>query len=141
MKSKTTVKERQGTTANEAGRLAAMAALAAGEGRAAAAIAGGVSLRTLERWHSEPGFRDALREARRQAFDQGLETLKGITCKAVEALAQLLNSKREAERRHAAVELIGFAMRAHETLEFEARLEALEKLAAEWQPGHRTRPS
>jgi hypothetical protein len=46
-------------------------------------------------------------------------------------LAALLNSKREAERRHAAEVLLSFAFRAQETGELEARLAALEKEANE----------
>jgi hypothetical protein len=54
-------------------------------------------------------------------------------------LASLLNSKREAERRHAASELLSYAFRAHKAGELEARLAALEKTADELshRPGAR----
>jgi hypothetical protein len=55
------------------------------------------------------------------------------------SLADLLNSKREAERRHAASELLSFAFRAHEAGELETRLAGLEKAADELthRPGGR----
>jgi hypothetical protein len=112
-------------------RLVALTELVAGGTRASAAAKAGISTRTLDRWMAEPAFRSELDAARRAAFNEGLGVLRGAVAKAVETLAALLNSKREAERRHAAEVLLSFAFRAHETGEFEARLAALEKAADE----------
>jgi hypothetical protein len=109
------------------GRPEALAELVAGGTRASAASAAGVSGRTLDRWLAEPGFKAELDAARARTFADALAVLKGAAGRAVETLAALLNSKHEAERRHAAVELLGFAMRAHDAGEFEARLAAIEK--------------
>ena len=120
-------------------RLIVLTALVAGATRAQAAAKAGISDRTLDRWVAEPGFRLELDTARRAAFNEGLAVLRGAVAKAVETLADLLNSKREAERRHAASELLSFAFRAHEAGELEARLAALEKTADEltYRPGGR----
>jgi hypothetical protein len=121
------------------GRPEALAELIAGGTRASAAIAAGVSRRTLDRWLAEPGFKGELAEARARTFNDALAGLKGRAGKAVETLAALLNSKHEAERRHAAVELLSFAMRANDAGEFEARLAAVEKILEEnsYRPGGR----
>jgi hypothetical protein len=137
------VKGRRKTTdPNAAGagrRLVLLTELVAGATRANAAAKAGISIRTLERWTTEPAFRIELEAARRAAFTEGLAVLRGAVAKAVETLAALLNSKREAERRHAAEVLLSFAFRAHEAGELEARLAALEKTAEELthRPGGR----
>ena len=120
-------------------RLIVLTELVAGSTRANAAVKAGISTRTLDRWVAEPGFRLELETARRTAFNEGLGVLRGAVAKAVETLAALLNSKREAERRHAAEVLLSFAFRAHEAGELEARLTALEKTAEELahRPGAR----
>ena len=120
-------------------RLIVLTALVAGATRAQAAAKAGISDRTLDRWVAEPAFRLELDAARRTAFNEGLGVLRGAVAKAVETLAALLNSKREAERRHAAEVLLSFAFRSHEAVELEARLAALEKTANEisHRPGAR----
>ena len=113
------------------GRPEAQAELIAGGTRATAAKAAGVSGRTLDRWLAEPGFKGELDAARSRTFNDALAGLKGRAGRAVETLGGLLNSKRESERRHAAVELLGFALKAHEFLDLEARIAILESLADE----------
>ena len=98
--------------------------LVAGATRRTAAAKAGISTRTLDRWTTEPSFRIELEAARRAAFTEGLAVLRGAVAKAVETLRALLNSKREAERRHSAEALLSFAFRAHESGELEARLTA-----------------
>lgn len=110
-------------------RFVVLTELIAGATRANAAAKAGISTRTLDRWTAEPAFRNELEAARREAFNEGLGVLRGAVAKAVETLAALLNSKREAERRHAAEVLLSFAFRAHEAGELEARLAALERAA------------
>jgi len=123
-----------------AGKPEALAALIGGATRAEAATAAGVCVRTLERWLAEPGFKAELTAGRRLAYDAALATLKGVTGRAVETLAGLLNSRNESERRHAAAVILSYAFRAHELGELEARLEALEKAAAELTPQAGIRP-
>ncbi len=120
-------------------RLVVLTELVAGATRGTAAAKAGISTRTLDRWVAEPEFRLELEAARRAAFNQGLAVLRGVAAKAVETLASLLNSKCEAERRHAAEVLISFAFRAHEMGGLEDRLAALEKTADELthRPGGR----
>lgn len=122
-------------------RQAALAELIGGGTRLAAAAAAGVSIRTLERWAAEPGFRAELEAGRRAAFNEALAVLRGGAIRAVETLAALLNSKNETTRRHAAAEILAFALKAHETTELEARLAALEKQAAELSPRPGTAPN
>lgn len=110
-------------------RLVVLTELITGATRANAAAKAGISTRTLDRWTAEPTFRIELDAARRAAFNEGLSVLRGAVEKAVETLASLLDSKREAERRHAASELLSFAFRSYETGELEGRLSALEKTA------------
>lgn len=136
MKSPDTKRQKRTT----AGKPEALAALIGGATRAEAATKAGVCLRTLERWLAEPGFKAELEAGRRAAYDAALAALKGAAGRAVETLAGLLNSKREAERRHAAAVILSYAFRAHETGELEARLEALEKAAAELTHRPGTRP-
>ncbi|MGA2534084.1 MAG: hypothetical protein ABSG19_13735 [Candidatus Aminicenantales bacterium] len=116
------------------GRPEALGKLIGGGTRASAALAAGVSRRTLDRWAAEPDFKAELEAGRRAAFDAALDVLKGLSAKAVKTLGGLLNSKLEAERRHAAVEILSFALKANETLDMEARIAALEKRAGEY--GH-----
>jgi len=112
-------------------RLVVLTELVAGATRGTAAAKAGISTRTLDRWTTEPSFRIELEAARRAAFTEGLAALRGAAAKAVETLTALLNSKREAERRHAAEAVLSFAFRAHDAGELEARLTALEKAADE----------
>jgi hypothetical protein len=135
MKMETSVKARRKptfpSTVGAGRRLVVLTELVAGATRANAAAKAGISIRTLERWVAEHGFKLELETARRTAFDKGLGVLRGAVAKAVETLMALLDSKHESERRHAASEILSFAFRAHETGELEARLEALEKTADE----------
>jgi hypothetical protein len=140
----TPVKGRRKTTdpsaAGAGRRLIVLTELVAGATRAKAAAKAGISIRTLERWVVEPGFRLELDAARRAAFNEGLNVLRGAVVRAVETLAELMNSQHEAERRHAASELLSFAFRAHEAGELEARLAALEKTTDELSHRPGTRP-
>lgn len=122
-------------------RLVALAALIAGLSRPNAAKAAKVSGRTLDRWRAEAGFAAELEAGRRAAFGDALGGLKGSALRAVETLAALLNSKHEAERRHAAAEILGFAFKAFEAGELEARVSELEKRAYANTAGARIGPN
>jgi transcriptional regulator with XRE-family HTH domain len=124
-------KERQ----NEPGpRAAVIEALLAGETQAGAAIAAGVSRRTVSRWLRDPAFAAELEKARTLAFAEALSALKGGAAAAVKTLLQNLGARSPAERRQAAREILTFAFKGVETLDFEARLERIEKLLEEQRP-------
>jgi len=103
-------------------------ALLAGESQDAAAIAAGVSRRSVVRWLADPAFAAELEAARAAAFAGALSALKGGAAAAVTALLQNLNAKTPGERRQAAREILTFAFKGVEVLDFEARLERIEKL-------------
>ena len=60
---------------------------------ARAAAAGGVNERTLRRWLGEPGFRDAVFKARREAFGQAIWLTQRYAAVAVATLVQLLQDR------------------------------------------------
>ena len=134
-KFKTTDKKRQARTRPNvtAGvrRSRLLVFLVAGFTRATAARAAGVCTRTVDRWTADPAFRIELESARRSAFDDALGGIRGAAARAVETLSVLLRSKREATRRLAATDILGFAFRAHSEGEIEERISALEKKARE----------
>jgi hypothetical protein len=113
-------------------------ALLAGESQDAAARLANASRRTVVRWLAEPGFKAELERARAAAFDEAIGLLKGCAGRAVKKLLGLLESKNDTEGRQAAKELLGFAFKSVETLDFEARLERLEKFIEEHSTGARS---
>jgi len=112
-------------------------ALLAGESQDAAARAANVGRRTVVRWLGQDAFRTELEAARVAAFAEAVGLLKGCADLAVKKLLELLKSKRDSEARRAAVEILNFAFRGIETLDFEARLEQVEKFIAEHSAGGR----
>jgi len=138
---KTADKKRRRDVMARGRRFVVLAALAAGATRAAAAAKAGISKRTLDRWTSVPGFTSELEAARQKAFFDALAALRGGADHAARRLLDLLDSEDERERRLAAVEILGFAMKSHETGELEARISALEALAHELSPHPRIGPN
>jgi hypothetical protein len=124
-----TDKKRHDDAPNAGRRELALAALIAGQTRAEAAEAVGISKRTLERWAADPTFKAELAEGRRAAYADALGVLKGRALAAVETLGALLKSRNEAIRKQAATELLSFALKAHETGELEERMAAIERHA------------
>lgn len=120
-------------------RLAVMELMAGGT-RPEAATAAGVSLRTVERWMTDPTTKAEIEAGRRAAYAEALGILKAGAVRAAEALAGLLSSRNESIRLRAAGEIIGAAMKAHETGELEARISALENTAAGMTDRHRNAP-
>lgn len=108
--------------------------LLGGESQAAAARAADISDKTVRRWLQEAGFIAELEKARTAAFSEALGELKGGTAAAVKTLLRNLRASSPAERRAAAKEILSFAFRGIEVLDFEARLERIEKLLEEQGP-------
>ena len=93
-----------------------------------AAKAAKISKVTIYEWLKQPNFKAALDEAKHLLFGDGLATLKSAMTEGVEALrASLYDPDASvANKISAATKLIELALRSHETIEVEARLQALE---------------
>lgn len=93
-----------------------------------AAKAAKISKVTLYEWLKQPEFKNALDDARHLLFGDGLATLKAAMTEGIEALRAALNDPEAtvANKITAATKLIELALRSHETMEVEARLQALE---------------
>ena len=89
-----------------------------------------VSRTTYYEWMKDRSFRNALTERRRAAFGESLDTIKaGLRDAAVE-LRRLVKSKNERVRLAAVKVQIDAATRAHEMLDIEERLSALESASS-----------
>src|SRR5688572_6833156 len=67
--------------------------LVSGKTQPAAARAAGIGVRTLRDWLMEPDFQKALKDARRTAFVDGLERIKGLTAQAVDTFKDLMGKR------------------------------------------------
>jgi hypothetical protein len=85
---------------------------------------------TLFRWMNDPTFAAELATARSTAFTSGLNVVKGAVEQAAGVLVALLGSRKETERRLAAMGILDISMRLHEGDEVEARFVRLEKAVA-----------
>ena len=94
----------------------------------AAAKAAKVSKTILYEWLKQPEFKAALDAAKHLLFGDGLATLKASMQEGVEALRAALKDEEAtvANKITAATKLIELALKSHETMEVEARLQALE---------------
>ena len=101
----------------------------------AAAKAAKVSKTILYEWLKQPTFKAALDEARHLLFGDGLATLKASLKEGVATLRAALNDPLAtvANKITAATKLIELALRSHEVLEVETRLQALEAQVAKDQ--------
>jgi hypothetical protein len=106
---------------------ALLLALAAGQTVQAAALAAGLSERTVWRYLADPAFKARLIEVRAQAIERAAAALGNGCSQAVEALTQLLAAKSETVRLGAARAILELGPRLRESVEFHARLAALEK--------------
>jgi len=91
-----------------------------------AALSVGVSRQSLWAWMKIEPFRDKLTDARAQLFREGMGALKGSMAKAAGVLVKLLDSNNANVRRLAAVAILSLGLKAHESVDLEARLGALE---------------
>ena len=104
-----------------------MTALLAGRNYVQAAAAAGVSVRQLGNWRNEPAFSAALRSARDLAFSETLEALRGAAHEAMKACQALLKPAIRSDVRIAAARtLLTLALKAHEDVNVDERLRALE---------------
>jgi hypothetical protein len=95
-----------------------------------AGSAGRVSRRTVYRWLADPAFKAALTEARRQALQTATARLAGITGRAVDALAALLDGGADPQTRcRAALGVLHMAVKSAEVDDLLARVEELESRA------------
>jgi hypothetical protein len=110
-----------------------LATLAAGGTYAQAAAAGGVSERTVKRWAAErPDFRQELAQLRRLALEEAATVLSLAAGEAARRLCVLATAAASPSvlpasvRLRACVEVLAAATRAHELLDIEGRVAALE---------------
>jgi hypothetical protein len=115
------------------GETAVLATLAAGGTYAQAAAAAGVGERTVKRWVAErPDFRQELAQLRRLALEEAATVLTLAAGEAARRLCALATEAASASvlpahtRLRACVEVLAAATRAHELLDLEARISALE---------------
>ena len=90
----------------------------------------GVGERTIRTWMTQPQFRRALDAARRQAFSRSLARIQLTADRAVQALLNVLDDDpdaRPADRVSSARILLEQAHRAHDALDVNGVLEALEE--------------
>jgi hypothetical protein len=118
-----------GLTARQA---TALDALLRGQTNTAAALAAGVSERTLRRWGYEPAFRSALMEARRDAFAQAVGLTARYAPVAVGTLVKVMNDQMASPsaRVTAAAVLLKFGREGLELDDLAARIEQLEQAAS-----------
>lgn len=111
----------------------AVVALLAAPTVQAAAEAAGVSERTLWRWLQQPEFKEAYRQARREAVSHAIGRLQQATTRAVETLEEVMGNPeaKESARVSAAKTVLDAALKALELEDLEARVEELERMMAE----------
>ncbi len=108
----------------------ALHALVAGSSDGEAATLAGVTPRTVRVWLREPGFRDALAEARRESLRTVAAQLASASLVAVRRLRTLVEDDQTPGyvAVSAASKLIDGALRAAELDDIEARLAKLEQV-------------
>jgi hypothetical protein len=104
--------------------------LAAGRTVAEAARAAHVSPRTVFRRMQDEAFRSRVQAARGEMLARALGRLADISVKAVTTLEKLLKAKAEAVRLGAARSILELGNRLRESIEMEARLQAVENTIA-----------
>jgi len=115
------------------GQQRAVLALLSEPSVAAAAEKAGVGLRTLHRWLREPEFNEEYRLARREAFGQAIGLTQRASAAAVATLLKVMHdsSATWSSRVAAAAHVLKFARESIELDDLAARVEALERAAAE----------
>lgn len=104
-------------------------ALLRGESQAQAALACGLSERTIRRRVSTPAFKRSLRDARSETLRRTSDRLADAGLEAVTALFDLVRdvASPPSVRRAAARDLLDLSMRAREQLDLADRIEDLEQ--------------
>ena len=95
-----------------------------------AANVAGIAESTLYRWLREPVFLEQYRKARKAAVDQAISTLQERANKAAKALIDIAEDQEmpPSTRVAAAREILQTSIKGIERDDFEARLEALERM-------------
>jgi hypothetical protein len=119
-------------------RARAVTALVTTESLTAAATASGLSERTLRRYLAEPEFRQQYRAAAREQAQQAASAVLAASLKAVEVLAQCMDTGTPATKTRAARVVLDLALRIVDD-DVAARLDLLEAEVRKWdqQPGLR----
>jgi len=109
---------------------AAIVALVTEPTIADAAKKAGISHATLHRWLQIKDFKDAYREAKREAVSAAISRLQQTATEAVDALRDVMNDtvSPASARVSAARSILEIAIKAVELEDFERRLEALERM-------------
>lgn len=109
---------------------AAIVALVTEPTIADAAKKAGISHATLHRWLQIKDFKDAYREAKREAVSAAIARLQRTATEAVDALRDVMNDTESpaSARVSAARSILEIAIKAVELEDFERRLEALERM-------------
>ena len=96
----------------------------------AAAQKVGITTPTLHKWLKVKEFKDAYREARREAVTAAISRLQRTATEAVDALRAVMNDTESpaSARVSAARSILEIAIKAVELEDFERRLEALERM-------------
>jgi hypothetical protein len=91
----------------------------------------GVSRQAIYNWLKEDAFRAKLEQERRAVFDEAVGLIKNATKQAAGAMIALLGHKDANVRRLTAKDIMALAIKSVEINDVEARLDAIEKRAAE----------
>lgn len=107
----------------------AIAALARGDGQAAAAAAAGVSDRTIRRWLGDAAFSGALREVIDVAFFTGMAVLSDVNADANRYIAAVVRGEVPADphRLNAARLAVTLGTTQREAVDLAGRVAALER--------------
>ena len=100
--------------------------LAIGRTIAEAAAAAGVSPRTAHRRMEDEAFRERVQTARAEMLFQAMGRLANASGRAVETLESLLDADADTVRLGAARSILEIGNRFRESIELEARLQAIE---------------
>lgn len=103
------------------------AAIAAGSTVVAAAETAGVGRVTVHRWLQEAEFRQRIAELRREMTGRAIGRLADRMAKAVDVLAEVLESPIATARLKAAIALLELGLRAVTLADVQARVEAIEE--------------
>jgi hypothetical protein len=85
-----------------------------------------VGERTLARWLAQPEFRNALLVAEGEAIDSAARRLASLADGAIDALAEILETGKEANKRLAAQAILDNLLKLRELRNLEQRLAGLE---------------
>lgn len=113
-------------------QLHAIGSLLAGGKPEEAAVAAGVSVRTLRRWQATPEFQEALREFSRAIFRDSHSLLQAASKDAAAKLWELTRTGDPATAIRAAAKILELALKVADD-DWDERLDRLEQLERAWQ--------